>query len=93
MCKTTISTDFFKAFISRYSLTTLMMLKSTCTICRLHVKSNLTIWVNIVLIAIVNTNIYLEIYTLIFIVIPHIYMKEKAVLNTNKMKIYKVIQV
>lgn len=70
-----------------------MMLKNTCTICRFHVKSNLTIWVNIVLIAIVNTNFYLEIYTLIFIVIPHIYMKEKAVLNTNKMKIYKVIQV
>lgn len=36
---------------------------------------------------------YLEIYTLVFIVIPHIHVKEKSVLNINKMEIYKVIQV
>lgn len=45
------------------------------------------------MIAIVNTNIYLEIYTLVFIVIPHIYIKEKSVLNINKIEIYKVTQV
>lgn len=32
-------------------------------------------------------------YTLVFIVIPHIHVKEKSVLNINKMEIYKVIQV
>lgn len=70
-----------------------MMLKTTSTICKVHIKNNLTIWVNIILIAIVNTSIYLEIYTLVFIVIPHIHVKEKSVLNIKKVETYKVIQV
>lgn len=54
-----------------------MAFKSTGTICRVHIKNNLTIWVNIILIAIVNTNIKLGTYTPVFVVIPHTFIKEK----------------